>query len=133
MREIKFRAWNGIQMLTSNIGGWFVEFDGDIRHNIGNPTEGDSLTSRDVKLMQYTGLKDANGVEIYEGDILGAAVFNASIVNAQVGFANGCFILTPLQGERWSEDLCSQNESCSIIGNIYENPELIADSGKETK
>ena len=73
----------------------------------------------DYKIMQYTGLKDKNGVEIYEGDIL---QFNAKIsketntppVLDKVEWINGGFLPRPLK-----------NEDCEVIGNIYENSELL--------
>ena len=62
MREIKFRCWydNQIQKV-SNI---------DFRHKTINLFASDIIKIEDGILMQYTGLKDKNGVEIYEGDII---------------------------------------------------------------
>ncbi len=63
MREIKFRAWDKVekQMITKNFGN-FINFNGTVFHN--------GMKQGDWTLMQYTGLKDKNGKEIYEGDIV---------------------------------------------------------------
>jgi uncharacterized phage protein (TIGR01671 family) len=85
-------------------------------------------------LMQYTGLKDKNGVEIYEGDIL--KISNISILRCE--FRNGCFVLVHIKEFAGVENLLWGNlgrlydagmndifELTEIIGNIYENPELL--------
>ena len=61
--------------------------------------------------MQFTGLKDTNGKEIYEGDILGDVWGNKGVVVWDKGIAR----FNKVGGCEWAE----------IIGNIYENPELV--------
>lgn len=73
-------------------------------------------------LMQYTGLKDKNGKEIYEGDI----VQTHTKEFAKVVFQNGCFMWdnAPLcYDEEW--EFAKTEKWAEIIGNIYENPELL--------
>lgn len=75
-------------------------------------------------LMQYTGLKDKNGKEIYEGDIIEFEYHNGggfSRVKEPVTFYNGQFSV-------WQESINNYNENCEIIGNIFENPELVQKS-----
>jgi len=115
MREIKFRAWDKWEkkMLFSNtelfddmIGFRFGHFSIDV----------DVLD--DVALMQFTGLKDKNGVEIYEGDIVkqfGGHIF-------KVVFDKGSFLYSKENGCSW---LVESVSSVEVIGNIYENPKLI--------
>lgn len=83
----------------------------------------------DGKLMQYTGLKDKNGKEIYERDILSIKIYSGDKVIVEgktvVEFKNGCF------GVIWGHDkaFLSLNSffkaKFEVIGNIYENPELL--------
>lgn len=116
MREIKFRAWNEElkrMAYTSDkhwkTYGWWgaVLFAGD---DVGET------------LMQYTGLKDKNGKEIYEGDIiLGDAVVvwrNEPELDRDhccFGIANGKYTLGTY----------SDRDDFEVIGNIYETSELI--------
>ncbi|KKK89760.1 hypothetical protein LCGC14_2729840, partial [marine sediment metagenome] len=85
------------------------------------------------ELMQYTGLKDKNGVEIYEGDVVSAAdspialTAVRSLPVTQVFWDNGSFVLIDSEG-------CFQHSAehhvltaLEVIGNIYENPELVTD------
>ena len=134
-REHKFRAWiaippsKNISYLSGNIEEdktgymsryfWFTDFDGD--YFIPNSCEIDDMT-----IMQYIGLKDSNNKEIYEGDFDKA--FGVIIMDY------GCFIGRAFalseEGEEEKIDTIlghtSQNQR-EIIGNIYENPELIND------
>lgn len=112
MREIKFRAWTGNEMLI--VGELTLFMDGHFNVNDEFPiSQGD--------LMQYTGLKDKNGKEIYEGDITSRGV---------ITFSRGKFQGTYFDSkgnleEDWEDDLYL-NKDIEIIGNIYENQELLS-------
>ena len=110
-REIKFRAWD-----KENKKMWqFGLFDLDDHYVYG---EGECMPD-DVEIMQYTGLKDKNGKEIYEGDVLSGKTL--------VGFEDGMFVPHYNMGrEERLEDIEGWNKTREIIGNIYENPELLA-------
>ena len=121
MREIKFRAWDKKKRT--------MLWDDDFVISEGKPVSvfGGEMDFRiDGILMQYTGLKDKNGKEIYEGDILrisAAANDKESWINP-VEFEDGCFIVR----EAFSTMLfCVGQEACNleVIGDIYENPELL--------
>ena len=103
-REIKFRAWDNDTMeyskLMPDFGFWkWVAY------------------SSTTKIMQFTGLSDKNGKEIYEGDILYGNVDE----NDTVVYEENKFILQPLGDDSifW--------EKSEVIGNIYENKELLND------
>ena len=88
----------------------------------------------EIKLLQYTGLKDKNGIEIYEGDILICHEYDSSdcgkrIVqtfnNAVVGFSDGNYYYFPKGNMKMPHQLLMDAYNPLIIGNIYENPELL--------
>lgn len=70
-------------------------------------------------LMQSTGLKDKNGVEFFEGDI---GWDDHQEVHGQVIFENGAF---KYEWDNISEDLFEATDDIEIVGNIYENSELL--------
>jgi len=137
MRKIKFRVWDGKRMTTSGI--MFNTSSGYLEvPTIGS--FGGELTIP-YELMQFTGLKDKNGVEIYEGDI-----YNAHSCTYQILFVNGAFCggknlyscapigWSPEQDENFEHEkdftgeLIVDNDFVKIIqviGNIYQNPELL--------
>lgn len=104
MREIKFRAWNkdtktmiDLQKITplalNDVGqsGLFIPFE------------------KEIPIMQYTGLKDKHGKEIFEGDILRYEVLNKTYV---VEWKNDT--------HEWKLNNRNQRDKLEIIGNIYE-------------
>ena len=74
--------------------------------------------------QQFTGLKDKDGREIYEGDILETFVFKIKIIYIIV-FENGNFKVKELGNPNCNLDLYDIVKNTKIIGNIYENPELL--------
>ena len=111
MREIKFRAWvteiNKMFYWGFDIGNgaWFT----------GPPSPIHAIQ------MQYTGLLDKNGKEIYQGDIIKSSKWIAQVIYGNYGWT-----ITPNKTSQRNEvvlfNLCSVLE---VIGNIYENPELL--------
>ena len=136
MREIKFRAWDilysrmmydGFSVSASGDPvGYFVEPDRTPNTTrICGEWRGDST----IVPMQYTGLKDKNGKEIYEGDVVKIPRFdNPKLLfdgkKYDVAFIDGCFELYD-SGGGYACDLKQVYSISEVIGNIYENPELL--------
>lgn len=125
MREIKFRGKR-----TDN-GEWVV---GDLtRYSnvksiiVVDFIEGEEPWVFSETVGQYTGLKDKNGKEIYEGDIAGQNGHWSFIVE----FDNGSFRLNPVdivQSRNWEHKPLTNKwllTGFEVIGNIHDNPELL--------
>jgi len=115
MREIKFRAWidNKQNRYMAIQGEPDLETFGSFIHHYSDCE----------KLMQFTGLKDKNGKEIYEGDILENPENKKSVI---IWTLNGYFAESQKDDRITSFPLSLYFvENKKIIGNIYENPELL--------
>lgn len=141
MREIEYRAWlkdekkmvivDAINFKSEVI---FCTVDKEIDGEIIDTLQ--IIPFKDIELLEYTVLKDKNGVKIFEGDILkypdndekdciGVVEyghFNCSCCHAVFGF-------TTINNKGWEIDMLvndkEQTPSYEVIGNIYENPELL--------
>ena len=115
MREIKFRIWDKLNKEMINIES--INFQERRVYK-------DTVSYRkfeDIELIEYTGLKDMDGKEIYEGDILFESFGEEYF---KVVFENGSF---RAEANEYSLDLEDYAHICEVIGNIYENPELMED------
>ena len=133
MRELKFKAWfendNNSEMLyEDNRGNVFIW-----------EREGQSIT-----IMQYTGLRDKNGKEIYEGDILLSQAYLTRPYSQSAKSRRFKVVVEYLIDEEAGESGFITREiekhkdyrygqwgdffDCEVIGNIYENPELLKES-----
>ena len=130
-REIKFRVWDKYKKQMYPISSIDYDiFSQEINiiavghkngmctsYNKNHNSEKCDITA--LELMQYTGLKDKNGKEIYEKDIV-----KYENMIGKIMFFNGSFILSDFEEtEEW--ELGIINEELEVIGNIYENSELL--------
>ena len=119
MREIKFRVYDQINKVM-----YTPEMDKEICNLWAIPkAQGGVLSYPNGVLMQYTGLKDNNGIEIYEGDIV---TNEGAGCNLTVVFHRGRYALSyqPIKSKPNFPDI-GHVEIMEIIGNIHENPELL--------
>jgi len=144
-REIKFRAWDKIKNKIYLIAG--ISFtNNDVWLRI-NDKQIMGANFSEIKLMQYTGLKDKNDKEIYEGDVIqflweeDSCWGKAGTYKGYIGFNQGAFEviyisrdeITVFDDGSWHENsksddmqsFISWSEEIEVIGNIYENPELL--------
>ncbi len=122
-REIKFRQPNFSK--GAFIGWHYWGFIGGGRFD-GIQTGTTSITEAQKISQQYTGLKDKNGKEIYEGDILITPLGNGEIIYATsyCSFRIKGKTFGSVLAERDEEDGVAENY-LGVIGNIYDNPELL--------
>ncbi len=122
-RELKFRAWHKEykKMIYQEHG--ICNFFGDT-----SPVSdyGDDEISEECEIMQFTGLKDKEGNEIYEGDIIEFADhLHKAVVVYDKKFAAYLFESNNLEKKNNPDTAMHWHDDLKIIGNIYENPELI--------
>ena len=114
-RELRFRAWNKYSKKMED----FIISPQIMFGEGGSIWETDMTRADDCILMQYTGLKDKNGVDIYEGDILRGTGIDEKI---RVWKAVSLHYFHHWQH---TEDLIDEHGDIEVIGNIYQNPELL--------
>ena len=132
MREIKFRAWDRLRNRMSesfNLDclhyGYFIDKEGTL--------EASTFYLCDCEIVQYTGLKSKNGKEIYEGDIIrytfhiGPREWPGIVHEVEWSDSNltGFHPFIDYDVDADGNECCVIPDSIEVIGNIYENPELL--------
>lgn len=136
MREIKFRAWDKRRAKFHNSGNLHIEVSpqGTLCWSFGMEMCEPLIGKERDKwvLMQYTGLKDKNGVEIYEGDIIDTFHKKYPKQYPDNFYPNG----TPAREVKWIVGqhhngwniYAGKNSQYEVIGNVWENPELLKET-----
>lgn len=132
MRSLKFRAWTGMEMeyrvIAGQIGAFYVEGL--------DPKDSACISPFNTKyfeptpIMQFTGLHDKNGNEIYEGDIirifLRRHMEDSVFANAEIRYEGAAFWFSaPKVGFTDCNWHFYNQDDREVIGNIYQNPELL--------
>lgn len=132
MREIKFRTWTGQQMdyniMAGFLGAFYVQ--GIDEYDRASMSQFNTKYPENCHVMQFTGIKDISGKEIYEGDIL------SFCIDTKSGLYQGKGKMEVVFSDAWHSWGLTDNAAffqfgiCDItnievIGNIYENPKLL--------
>ena len=131
MREIKFMAWHKEKKILREV--FEISFSGGYVILAGFGSFGEiEAPIRDVELMQYTGLKDKNGKEIYESDIVSVKYIydkrttdRAQVVWREDKAGFGLKSLKGLTNEVYELYKITAEHNLEVFGNIYKNPELL--------
>ena len=129
VRELKFRAWLEKENKMLAPEDLALSYDGEDCFDFAFDKtsvvddEGGIKGTLLFELMQYTGLKDKNGKEIFEGDIVQGRnrAHDLSLIKQRVTFLNGCFML----GNWNSHEYFNKHQEIEVIGNIYEDKHLL--------
>lgn len=129
MRDIKFRVWDKETKHMHICGedvhdtiNFEIETNRAYYYNLQNGC-GSLREDSDYVLMQYTGLKDKNGKEIYEGDIVRLGTYTKGVVEYSDEYAQ--FIIINTNTIEYEYEPLADYTKIEIIGNKWDNPELL--------
>ena len=139
MREIKFRAWDNrnskfidtdtwTQVVITSNGLIFLSHTESIMFS---EVSMERLDKEDVEILYNSGLKDIKGSDIYQGDL---CLYDRNINESKdkevfvVEYQDGALFIDSNSERIYMHDIRETEESIEVIGNIFENPELLGDS-----
>lgn len=123
-RDIKFRAWDkGLKVMIGPHTLWEIHEDGqDFDHESTSAfinREYELIEKSDITWLQYTGLKDKDGQDIYEGDVVETEFSGRQVVRWD---RDGW---DPFRGSVYEGDCAENPAQCEVIGNAFENPQPV--------
>lgn len=127
---IKFRAWNSYRKIMSDYVSAIQNGDtqgtpSSVNVIVNRKNETWDIENDDVELLQFTGLKDVNGKEIYVGDVLKTESGRIQIVDKGVLASDRDNIISGFYANNINDDKPHTfSYDDEIIGNVHENPEL---------
>lgn len=126
----KFRAYDGGSLNRMYQPDEVMVGNGDIWIIDEDSVAGEWIVNNDLNLMQSTGLKDKNGQEIFEGDVVRQVrtqpTTENEVIIGVVTMIEGAWLIMN-DNEQLASKLWSETDENEIIGNIYENLELLED------
>lgn len=124
-REVKYRAWDKIDKKMRQVVmlDTYSKFQTVFFNERTSNNNGYRFSSDGCELMEYTGLKDRNGKEIYEGDIV-TGLFNYTDIIGPIVYGSDASFFINREG-LYGIGLNNAEDWLEVIGNIYENPELL--------
>jgi len=129
MRELQFRAWDNKHKRWLNnypkLGGCDILGEMILLGEWCSTVRLEDLN--DIIVEQYTGLKDKNGKEIYEGDILSIQYKRPEYINLVIGWSNDSALFYTSDKVGGGGCACSKDsiKEFEIVGNVHKNPELL--------
>jgi uncharacterized phage protein (TIGR01671 family) len=148
MREIKFRVWDeSKKVMLSQVGSWY--FNDEYNEVVFHMNDVTFSDRKYLKLMQYTGLKDKNGIDIYEGDILlVTSEIYTNFGKTPTGRFSKEYYEVIWKDDGWGHKVLKSDHTIEgteikglkvttkyveVIGNRYANPELLEGIEYESK
>ncbi|MBS0956650.1 hypothetical protein JK195_15835 [Lactiplantibacillus plantarum] len=133
---IKFRAWNGYRKMMADYVSALQNGDtqgtpSSVNVIVNGKNETWDIKNDHVKLLQFTGLKDVNGNDIYEGDIVQPVSSHMNLKRGKPfkvkkgNYVYGKWIAKDISNKKFGVDGCYFSDEMQLIGNVHENPELL--------